>query len=57
MIPAIIMTGDTTSMSREPVHGVAPCSFCLKPFDCTVIADALAELVDSKTLLAEGSDE
>jgi CheY-like chemotaxis protein len=50
IIPAIIMTGDTSSISRERVERLALCSLHIKPFDCTILANALENPVISKIL-------
>jgi CheY-like chemotaxis protein len=44
IIPAIIMTGDTSSICRERVARIASCNLHIKPFDCDVLANAVENL-------------
>jgi CheY-like chemotaxis protein len=56
IIPAIIMTGDSSSSCRERVARIASCSLHIKPFDGEVLADALANLAISKIRPFKHSD-
>ena len=44
IIPAIIMTADSSSNGRAQVESVAPCGFFVKPFDCTTLTIAIDDL-------------
>lgn len=44
VIPAIVMTGDTSSFVRERVSSLATCSFCRKPFSAVMLARTLDKL-------------
>lgn len=56
IIPAIVMTGDTSSICRERVEKIASCSLYIKPFDSVVLAEALENLAMSKILPLKHSD-
>lgn len=55
IVPAIIMTGDTSSICRERVARIASCDLHIKPFDCDILADTLVDLAISKILPSKRS--
>lgn len=42
LIPAVIMTGDTSFLCRDTVDGLASCSLFSKPFDAELLTGALS---------------